>query len=99
MHCLSKVSRSSVESLVDRISNGRVEGNDVRFMSRHLDRTADVRRICNHEIKYVHLVTAGRVALSTSGEVIVIMHQHAYDGKNQMNPFFSTHRALQECSA
>ena len=52
-------------------------------MSKYSDRTADVRGIVNHEITSVPLATPGGVALSTSGEVIVIMHQHAYHGKNK----------------
>ena len=83
VHCLSKGSRSSEDSIVDRGSNGGVEGVDVRIMSKYSDRTADVRGIVNHEITSVPLATPGGVALSTSGEVIVIMHQHAYHGKNK----------------
>ena len=41
--CLSKVSRSSVDSLEDRGANGGVTGNVVRVTSKHPDRTADVR--------------------------------------------------------
>ena len=83
MHYLSKISRSSVDSLVDRRANGGVAGNDIRVMSKHPDRSVDVRGIDNHEITSVHLVTSSGVALSTSGEVIVIMHQHDYHGKNK----------------
>ena len=81
--CLSKVSRSSVDSLVDRGANGRVSGNYLRAMSKYPDRTIDSRAIDNHEITSMPLVTAGGVELPTSGELIVIMHQHACHGNNK----------------
>jgi hypothetical protein len=80
---LSKVSRSSVDSLVDRSANGRVAGNDVRVIAKYPDRTADVHGIDNHDITSIPLVTAGGVTLTNSGEVIVIMYQHACHGKNK----------------
>ena len=83
IYYLSKVSRSSVDSLVDRGANGGVAGNDVRVIAKHPDRTVDVRGIDNHEITHIPLVTAGGVTSTTSGEVIVIMHQHACHGKNK----------------
>ena len=72
MHFLSKVSHSSVESLVDRSSNGVVAGNDARFMSKHQDRNARY-----HEIISAPLVDAGNVVLCTSGDEIVVIRQHA----------------------
>ena len=73
---MSTVSRSSAESLVDRRANCGVEENCVRVMSKHLRRTADVRKIVNHEITSIPLATAGIVVLTTSDEVIFVMHQH-----------------------
>ena len=90
IHCMCKVSSSLVDSLVDRGANGRVEGNDARVMSKHLDRTVDVRGIDSHEITSMPIVNAGDVALFTSGEVIVIMHQHAHHLKNKNHMLFST---------
>ena len=71
---LSRVSLSSVDFLVDRDANGGVAGNNVRIMSKYSDRNVDVRGIENYEITSMPLVAAGGVALTTSGEVIVIMH-------------------------
>lgn len=84
IYYLSKVSRSYVDYLVDRCANGGVAGNDVRVIDKHPDRTVDVRGINNHEITSIPLVTAGGVTSTTSGEVIVIMHQHAHHGKNKI---------------
>ena len=80
---LSKVSRSLVESLADRGANGDEAGNDVRTIVKYPNRTVDVRDAENHEISPINLVTAGGVTLTTSGEVIIIMHQHACHGKNK----------------
>ena len=48
MHCLSKVSRSSEDSLVDVRANGVVAGNNVRVIAKHPDVTVDARGIDNH---------------------------------------------------
>ena len=63
VYCLSKVSHSSVDSLVDRGANGGVAGNDVRVISKHPYRIVDVRGIENNEIASIPLVTAGAVRL------------------------------------
>ena len=48
IYCLSKVSHSSVDSLVDRGANSGVDGNDARVTAKHPDRTVGVRGIYNH---------------------------------------------------
>ena len=68
---------------MDSGANGGVTGNDVRVIAKHPDSTVDVRGIDDHEIASIPLVTTGGVTLTTSGEVIVIMHQHACHGKNK----------------
>ena len=80
---LYKVSSSLVDSLAHRGSNGQVAGNYLRAVSKHVDRNEDVHGIDNHEIISVPLVTVGSITLSTSGEVSVIMHQHACHEKNK----------------
>ena len=41
----------------------------------------------NYEIVSIPLATTGGVALNTSGEVITIMRQHVFHGKNKtINP-------------
>ena len=77
IYYLSKVSRSSVDSLVDRVANSVVARIDAIVMFKHPDRAVDVRCLDNNEITSIPLVTVGGVILTTSGEVIVIMHQHA----------------------
>ena len=61
-------------------ANGDVAGNDVRVIAKHPDRIVDIRGIDNHEITSILLVAAGGVVLTTSGEVILMMHQHACHG-------------------
>ena len=43
----------------------------------------DVRGIYNHEITSIPLETSGSVTLTTSGELIIIMHQNEHHGKNK----------------
>ena len=62
-------------------ANGVLEVNDVKFISKHPDRTADVRLINNHGIYSIPLVTSNDVTVTASGELIIIMHQYAYHGK------------------
>ena len=83
VYYLSKVSHSSVDSLVDRGTNGGVVGNDVKTVAIHPDRTVDVRSIENHAIASILLVITCGVTLTTSGEVIVIMHQCSFHEKNK----------------
>ena len=68
---------------MDRGANGGVSGNDVRCIAKHSDRTVDIRGIDNYEIISISLVTEGSVTLTTSGDVILIMHQYACHGKNK----------------
>ena len=42
------------------------------------NRTIDICGIYNHEITSIPIVSAGAVARSQSGDVIVIVHQYAY---------------------
>ena len=63
-------------------ANGHVAGNDVRVIAKHPDRTVEISGIDNHEITSILLVTAGGIVLTTSGEVILMMHQNACHGEN-----------------
>jgi hypothetical protein len=67
-HSVSLASRKKKSSLIDRGPNGGIAGADTRIIKRHPHRTADIRGIT---------VTAGAVAKSQRGDVILIMHQHA----------------------
>ena len=55
----------------------------LELLAKYPDRTVDVRYINNLETTSIPLVTTGGVTLTTSGELIVIMHQHAHHGKNK----------------
>ena len=80
---LSKVIHSSAYSLLDKRANGSVAVNHIRVIDKHPDMTVDVSVIDNHEITSIPLVTSGSVSLTTSGEVIIIMHKHAHRGKKK----------------
>ena len=84
MHFLSKVSRSSEDSPVDRGANVGVEWNDVRVIDKCPDSTEDFWGTDDYEMHSISLVTAGRVKLTTSGEVIIIVHQYEFHGKNKI---------------
>ena len=75
--------RYSQNSLVDRRANGKVEGRDVRVIETNPDRKVDIRGVENHQISAIPLVTAVGVTTTTTGEVIVIMHQHPHHGKKK----------------
>jgi hypothetical protein len=74
----SQASRRKKSSLIDRGANGGIAGIDTRVLERHPHRTVDIRGIDNHEITSIPIVTAGAVARSQRGDVILIMHQYAY---------------------
>jgi hypothetical protein len=77
-HSVSLASQKKKSSLIDRGANGGIAGADTRIIERHPHRMVDVRGIDNHEITSTPIVTAGAVAKSQRGDVILIMHQHAY---------------------
>ena len=92
-----KSSRSSLHSLVDRGSNGRVEGRDATVIETHPDCKFDIRGMDNHETTEIPLVTARGVKSTIPGEVVVSMHQHKFHGKKK-NQFLSSDRVLQKHS-
>jgi hypothetical protein len=75
---VSQASRQKKGSLIDRGANGGIAGTDTRIIDRHPHRTVDIRGIDNHEITSIPIVTAGAVARSQRGDVILILHQYAY---------------------
>ena len=80
---VSKHHSSKQESLVDRGANGGIAGADVRVISKSPDRVVNIQGIDNHEITDIPIVTAGGVAQSQHGEIIVILNQYAYHGKGK----------------
>ena len=81
--CLSKASRSSACSLVDRGANDGVVANDGRVTEKHPNMTPDYLDVDNNEITSIYLVTEGGVTLTTLGKVIIFMHQCVYHRKNK----------------
>ena len=79
------VSKSNMEykgSLVDRGANGGLAGNDVRVICKHNPpRYIDVSGLDSHQVKDLEIITAGGVAPSQKGPVIIILHQYAHLGK------------------
>ena len=69
-------------SLVDRGANGGIAGSDVRIINR-TNKSVNVRGIDDHQITDIPIVTAGGVAQTQKGEVIVILHQYAFTGKGE----------------
>ena len=63
-------------SLVDRGANGGIAGTDSRIISVGT-RRVDISGINNHQLDNLKVVTAGAVAKSQRGEVIIILHQYA----------------------
>jgi hypothetical protein len=78
LYNVSQASRKKKSSLIDRGANGGRAGIDTRVIEHHPHRTVDIRGIDNHEITSIPIVTAGAIAQSQRGDVIVIMHQYAY---------------------
>ena len=77
----TKSSHPSLYSLADRGSNGGVEGSYLRVIENYPDRKIDISSIENYEVTVITLVTVGGVISTITGEVILIMHQHAHHGK------------------
>jgi hypothetical protein len=76
-----QASRRKKSSLINRGANGvGIAGIDTRvILERHPHQTVDIRGIDNHEItSSIPIVTAGALARSQWGDVILIMHQYAY---------------------
>jgi hypothetical protein len=67
---------------VDRGANGGVAGEDVRGIFKTL-RSVDIQGLDNHQVSNIPIVTAGGVIKSQCGDVIAIMHQHAYIGRGR----------------
>jgi hypothetical protein len=73
---VSQASRRKQDSLIDRGANGGIATIDTRVIERHPHRMVDIRGINNHDIT-IPIVSAGAVARSQWGDVIIIMHQYA----------------------
>jgi hypothetical protein len=67
-------------SLIDRVANGGVAGDDVRVIFR-TNRTVDIKVIDNHLVNNIGIGTVGGVVQTQHGPAIAIMHQYALLGK------------------
>ena len=72
-------SRINKGALVDRGTNGRICGDDVRIITKS-DRMVDIQGIDNHQVVAIHIVSAGAVIRTQCGLAIITMHQYAYIG-------------------
>jgi hypothetical protein len=66
--------------LIDRGANGGVAGSDTRLIDKSMC-SVHIQGIDDHMIKDVPIGTLGAVVNTQRGEVIAIMHPHAYTGK------------------
>jgi hypothetical protein len=66
-------------ALVDRGANGSMAGGDV-FVLEYLDRNVDVAGFDRHKVNDIPLVTALGWVMTTTGPVILVLHQYAYLG-------------------
>ena len=83
IYCVTKSSRSSLYSLADRGVNGGLAGSYVRVIETHPDLKVYIRGIDNHQISSIPIATVVELTKTTTGEVIVIVHQHEHYGKNK----------------
>ena len=60
----------------------------MRFIETHSDRKVDIHGMNNHLIYAMSLVTTGGITTNKTGEIIVIMHQHAHHGTNKTIHYF-----------
>jgi hypothetical protein len=87
LYNVSQASRKKKRSRIDRGANGGIAGIDTKVIERHPHRTVDIRGINNHEITSISIVTAGAVARSQRGDVILIMHQCMPITRNEESQF------------
>ena len=64
-------------ALVDRGANGGIAGANLRVIAR-TDRTVDINGLDNHQVRDLHIVTAGGVITTQRGPVVAIFHQMAH---------------------
>ena len=80
-YSISNIVSGTKESLVDRGANRGLAGEDVRVICAHEPpRFINFSGIDIHQLNILPIVTAGAVAPSQQGNVIVIMHQYAHLG-------------------
>ena len=73
---------SKCGSLIDGGANGGMSGADVRLLETGYD-TADVSGIADNAVQNLPIVTCAGLVESTTGPIVVIMHQYAHYGKGK----------------
>ena len=95
---VTKSSRSSIHSLLDRGDNRGVTGSVARVIETNPNLKVDICGVGDHQISAIPLVTSGGVTTTVTGEVTVNMHQHEFHGKNKTIHYPPPDLAPQECS-
>ena len=78
---LSNVSNNN-GSLMDGGANGGMSGADVRLLETGYE-TADVSGIADNAVQNLPIATCAGLVESTTGPIVVIMHQYAHYGKGK----------------
>jgi hypothetical protein len=71
-----RTSRVDWSALIDRGANGSIAGSDMRVIAR-TDRSIDLSGIDDHTVRNLTLVTAGGVAATPQGDIVLIVNQIA----------------------
>jgi hypothetical protein len=69
-------------SLIDGGANGGMSGADVRLLETGYD-TADVSGIADNAVQNLPIITCAGLVESTTGPIVLIMHQYAHYGKGK----------------
>ena len=81
-YSVSNISTKEKGSLIDRGANAWLAGEDVRIICSHdSPRYIGVSGINSHKVPDLEIVTAGGVAPSNRGPVIIMLHQYICLGK------------------
>ena len=81
LYMVSKLNTEYKGLIVDRVANGGLAGEDVRIICKHNPpHYFYVSGLNSNQVKDLEIVTAGGVAPSQRGPVIIILRQYAYLG-------------------
>ena len=90
MYSSVQASSRKKSSLTDQGANGGIRtGIDTRVIECHSHGMVDIRGIDNHEIttSMIPIATAGAVARSQPGDVMLLMRQYAYHPQQGSDSF------------
>ncbi len=80
IYSVSASKSSSAQSLVDHGANGGIGGSNVHVIHKIHHHSVDMQGIDNHQMVDIPIAIMGGVINTQCGEVIAILHQHAYTG-------------------